>query len=425
MTAGQLGGYRQIFAYRAFRWFWLGYTASVVGDVMTRVALVWFVYEATHSTRALGWLMVAYTGPIVGGGLLAGWLLDRFDRRRVMLADSAFRGVVVALIPILHAAGRLALWHVYAVAGVYGFLMMISLAGGPAIVPTLVRGQHLATANALEMLGFTVSGVIGPPLAGYLITRLGAPNVVIFDALSYAAFACALAGIRRAVPREAHADGARRSHHLGDAVRLLRREPILLSTTAMFMCFNVGNGALSVWLPVFASRSLGGGASLYGGLLGALAAGEMVAALLAGNLRPPLSLGTLICLAQALSGVSLGALLLGRTIWSAVLALALFGLCSAPLTIWAQTLRMTIIPERLRGRTFALLRMLMQGTNPLGGAAAGVLAPVLGIAAVIGLSAIVVGLPGFAGYRVADLRLAGRPGDAPNIAAATEAAHTP
>lgn len=420
MAAGQAGSYRQIFAYRAFRWFWLGYTASVIGDVMTRVALVWFVYEATHSTRALGWLMVAYTGPIVVGGLLAGWLLDRFDRRRVMLADSAFRGVVVALIPILNAMGRLALWHVYAVAGVYGFLMMISLAGGPTIVPTLVRGQHLATANALEMLGFTVSGVIGPPLAGYLIARLGAPNVVIFDALSYAAFACALAGIRRA----AHPDGARRSHHLGDAVRLLRREPVLLATTAMFMCFNVGNGALSVWLPVFASRILGGGASLYGGLLGALAAGELLAALLAGNLRPPLSLGTLICLAQALSGVSLGLLLLGRTVWSAALALTLFGLCSAPLTIWAQTLRMAIIPERLRGRTFALLRMLMQGTNPLGGAAAGVLTPVLGIAAVIGLSALVVGLPGVAGYRVADLRLAGRPGDAPNTAAATEAANT-
>ena len=75
----------------------------------------------------------------------------------------------------------LALWHVYAVAAVYGFLMMIPLAGGPTIVPTLVPREQLPTANALEMLSFTLGGVIGPPLAGLLIARTGAPNVVILD----------------------------------------------------------------------------------------------------------------------------------------------------------------------------------------------------------------------------------------------------
>jgi len=139
-------------------------------------------------------------------------------------------------------------------------------------------------------------------------------------------------------------------------------------------------------------------------LLGALALGEVVSAFLAGSVFLPLSLGTLICLAQALSGAALSIVLFGRKAWIVGAGLALFGAFSAPLTIWAQTLRMQIIPERLRGRTFALLRMLMQSGNPIGGTIAGVLLPVLGIPALIGLSALVIGLPGLLGYRVKALR---------------------
>jgi MFS family permease len=399
--------YRLIFQNRSFRRFWLGFSFSVLGDAMTRVALTWFVYEATKSAEALGWLMICYTGPIVIGGLLAGTLLDRFDRRAVMVVDNVMRGLAVALVPLLYAFGALEVWHVYAVAAVYGLLMMISLAGGPALVPALVPREQLATANALEMLSWTLGGVIGPALAGVLIVWVGAPNVVIVDAVSYLVFALALARTRLAdEPRPAQAAGGQ-VYHLGHAIQLLLKNRVLLSTTLMFMAFNIGGGALSVWLPILSDQVFGGGAQLYGVLLGALALGEVVSALLVGGLVLPLSLGALICLAQALSGVSLGLVLAGRNIWIIGFGLALFGAFSSPLTIWAQTLRMQIIPERLRGRSFALLRMLMQSGNPIGGAVAGLLLPLLGVGAMIGLSAIVVGVPGLIGYRVKELRLAG------------------
>src|SRR4051812_15335990 len=115
--------YRQIFEIPAFRRFWGGFAFSALGDAMTRVALTWLVYDLTGSARALGLLMVCFTGPIVVGGLLAGWLLDRFERRAVMLADNLLRGATLALVPILQAAGRLELWHMYVAAGVYGCLM--------------------------------------------------------------------------------------------------------------------------------------------------------------------------------------------------------------------------------------------------------------------------------------------------------------
>ena len=398
--------YRQVFAHHSFRNYWVGFSLSYLGDTISRVALTWFVYDTTHSPEALGLLSLFYTGPVILGGLVAGWLLDRFDRRRVMMADSLLRAAIFLLIPLLHAAGMLALWHVYAVAAVYGFLMMIPLAGGPTIVPTLVPREQLPAANALEMLSFTLGGVIGPPLAGLLIARTGAPNVIVLDALSYLLFVLALTQVHP-LAEESAPGQSRQSYGLGDAIRLLRHNKILFSTTFMFMAYNIGSGALAVWLPIFSDRLLGGGAEFYGVLLGFTAVGEVVSSFLAGSLALPFTFGTAICLTAISAGASLGIFLLAPSRLLAIASVALFGLFSAPLTIWAQTLRMRIIPPALRGRTFALLRMLMQSGNPIGGALAGLAMPLLGLSATIALSALFVGAPGLIGSRVRALRTDG------------------
>jgi len=402
------GAYREVFRERSFRLFWSGFAFSVLGDAMTRVALTWLVYDTTGSGHAVAWLMVCFSGPILLGGLAAGWLLDRFDRRRVMIVDSLVRGGAVASIPLLAALDRLEIWHVYIVAGIYGLLMMISLAGGPAMIPGLVPPERRATANALEMLGFTLGGVVGPPLTGLLIGSIGAANVVVIDALSYVAFAIALLRIGPS-GREAPTTGAGERHSVMDALRLLASNPILRATTLMFMLFNLGSGFVYVALPLFADRTLAGGAQLYGALLGVLAIGEVLAAVLAGTLVLTRSLGSLICRAQALSGLALLALVVRPSIVTAGLALLAYGAFSSPLTIWAQTLRMQIIPPGLRGRAFALLRTMMQGGTPIGSAIAGPLLPVAGIPALIGIGALIVAAPGIAGSRVAELREAGAP----------------
>lgn len=406
MTIAKSGGYRQILQNRDFRAFWLSFTCSVMGDAMTRVALIWLVYDLTNSAEALGLLAFTYTAPVIVGGLVAGSILDRFDRRRVMMIDNIIRGIAMFVIPLLYALGTLALWHIYVVSLVYGSLLMLTLAGSPSLVPELVDENQLATANALETLSYTLSGVVGPPIAGLLIPLISAPNVLIFDVLSYFLFAIVLWMIRPTLvgkPKHNTSEHAQ-SFHLKDAVRLLIRDKVLLSTTLMFMVANLGLGGLFVWLPILADQVLQGDAGLYGLLLGALAIGEVASSFLAGTVKLPFRLGKAIALAQIASGMALAVLLLGQNIPLTIIGLGLLGFFTAPLTIWAQTLRMKIIPVELRGRTFALLRTLMQSTSPIGGAVAGVLLPVVGIPAMIGLSAVLVGLPGCLGLGVRTLR---------------------
>ena len=404
MAKLQFNAYRDILKNRNFLLFWSGFTLSSVGDSLTRVALTWFVFEETNSPQALGILTIAYTAPILIGGFIAGPLLDRFSPRRVMVVDNLIRGLSFAALPFLHALGLLEIWHVYVFAAIYGSLMMVSLAGGPTLIPSLVNRDQLETANAMETLSFTLSNVIGPPLAGLLIVWIGTANIIILDAISYFLFAFMLIGISAAQSPHTAVENKSDSLSLMSAVRLMIADKILLSTTLMFMAFNVGLGALTVFLPLVSDRIAPGSSQVFGALLGALALGEVLSAGLAGSLRMNLSLGVRIALAQMLSGLSLALLVLQASFWAAASGLFLLGFFSAPLTIWAQTLRMRIIPVEMRGRTFALLRTLMQGATPLGGALAGFLLPVIGMQLMIGLSSVVISAPGLVGMQVSELK---------------------
>lgn len=407
MAEFQLNSYRDILKNKNFLAFWSGFTLSAIGDSLTRVALTWLVFEETKSAQALGILTIAFTAPILLGGFLAGPLLDRFGARRVMVLDNLIRGLVFALIPILHSLNKLEIWHIYVFAAIYGALMMISLAGGPTLIPSIVKHGQLETANAMETLSYTISGVIGPPLAGLLIVWIGTTNVVIFDAVSYFIFAFALLSVSVPEPKHSTVEQTNVSYSIMDAVRLMIGNKVILSTTLMFMAANVGLGAMTVFLPLVSDRISAGSSEVFGLLLGAMALGEVISAWLTGSLVLNITLGTRIALAQILSGLSLTLLLMGSVLWAVATGLFLLGFFSAPLTIWAQTLRMQVIPPEIRGRTFALLRTLMQGATPLGGALAGFLLPVWGMQIIIGLSSLVIGAPGLAGMQIRELMQAG------------------
>lgn len=401
-----MNNYLALLADRRFLAFWGGFTISVTGDAMTRVALVWYVLDRTGSSEAIGLLTFCFAAPVVVGGLVAGWVLDRFDRRNVLIVDSVFRGLAVMSIPLAEAAGVLTMPQVYAVAALHGFLMMIPLAGVPSILPAIVPADRLGTANALETLSYSMSAMVGAPLAGLLVALLGAPGVLWIDAASYLAFAGLLAIVRLDEPSADSGPATRPAASYRSALRLLLGQPILLATTLMYLVLNLGGGALLVWLPLWVAALPHGGAELYGRLLGTMALGQLFSAALTGALPATAPQGRLICLALLVLGLSVLPFAAGAPDALLYAGMLLYGAAYSPLTILAQTLRMRLIPAELRGRTFALLRMLMQSGGPLGGLAAGLLIPVFGLtAAVAGTAVLAIG-PALAGFLVAPLRRA-------------------
>jgi MFS family permease len=386
--------YLRVLSNRPFAALWVGSTVSAVGDTLTWVALVWLVIE-TDGTAALGGLVVAYTAPVIVGGLVMGLLLDRFERRRVLIVVNTALGCAVASIPLLSGAGLLRTWHLYAVAGLYGLLKMANWAGVPSLIPSLVSEDELNTANAMESVSFGIAEVAGPALAGVLIGLVGGASVLAVDAASYLLFVAVLGGLRvppEPTPAEAPRLGLR------PAFRFVRRQPAVLAITMMFMAFNVGEGMLLVVLPVFARRELGGDAATYGVLLSSFALAVTAGSFTVGALDWRWTLGRSIAVAQVGAGLAFLGLAGAPSLPVAIGVLVVAGLLVSPETIWAQTIRMRVIPPELRGRTFGLLRTLMQSTPPVGGAlAAAMLSAGRGIGPVVVTMSLIMAVPGVIG----------------------------
>ena len=375
---------------------WAGATVSATGDSASWVALVALSLGTAHASLPI--LVALYTAPVAVGGLVAGWALDRFDRRRLMIGDSVLRGAAFASIPLAVIFGQLASGQLYAVAAIYGLFKMISLAGFPALIPSLVSGTQIDQANALEGVTYGLASLVGAGLAGLAVATIGPVPVVIFDAASYLVMALCLWSVRE-LSAPARRPGPHRTRTPAAAgfravLHLVARNAVLRDTTVMFALFNIGEGALLVFLP-YRAVQLGLGSGGYGFLVAATTAGELLAAVLLARHTWRASLRASIVVAQITAALAVLLLVIQSTVVT-VAALVALGLCAAPMTAWAQSLRMRLAPPQAHGRLFALLRTTMQATPPAGAALAavtlgqGTLAAVVAIAATMGLPAILL-----------------------------------
>ncbi|KAK1180655.1 MFS transporter [Streptomyces sp. NBS 14/10] len=370
---------------------WLGTTVSLLGDGMTFLALAWLVLDEGGAGR-LGLLGVCFTAPVVVGGPATGLLLDRYDKRTLLIADSVFRAVCVASVPLTAAFGGMPAALPFVVAVVYGLLKMVPLAGFPAAIPQLVDDENLDTANALESLAFSVSTVVGPALAGVLIGAIGAADVLLVDAASYLVLAALAATVRQPLSPPARTGNPARAK---PSLRSVAGDRVIVATTAAFMLFNIAEGMLLLVVgPWLARHQLGGGASTLGALTAALAAGEVVGAALAGRGRPGRASPRLIGLCQAAAGPAFLAVLGAPSALVVGAGYFAVGALSAPMTVWAQSMRMRRIPPALHGRAFTALRTIMQATPPLGSVLA---APLLARGELTAAAVIMAGVAGLPG----------------------------
>ena len=383
--------YRALLADARFRRFWLALLLVMMADEFVRTSLVWEVYRTTGSA-AVALLQICFTGPIVVGGLVAGWLLDRYPRGRVMAGDAAVRSGVLVL-----AAGTLMLGvggivPLFVLALVQGALTMVLLAGAPSAIAELIPPEARSAANALEMLGFSAASAAGPLAAGWLSGLLPMGGSLLLAACCYAAFALVV----RSMPiggGQRVARGARVPWRDSGVLH-----PTVAIITVMFLIVNIGGGVISVFLPVLVDQGLARGGETYGVLLAVIGSGSSLGAIGAGMVTRTARLPAAVAVMQILMGVALVPLAVvvaagQASILTVVVCLFVQGVVSGPLTVWAQTVRMRFVAPEWRGRAFATLRMIMQSGRPVGGALGGVAVTALPLSLCLFAAAAIIALP--------------------------------
>lgn len=383
----------------AYRVLLVGQVIALLGSQISSVALPWFVLVTTGSAAQMAGVLVAESLALATVGVPAGAIVDRVNGKWLMVSIDCVRAVTTLLIPVLALQGSLAYWMILAIAAVQGALGTPYLAARMALVPGLVGLDHrsLITANTWIQMAQHATAIAGPALAGFVIAAVGNITTLFTTAAAFAAAGVFVAiGVQWRAPVTAPRGTWRAEVAAGLAFIMandLLRAVLLIGMAAQVAVTTM----LSAVLPVFVRSVLGGDAAQLGLLQAAVGGGATVGMLVyaAINHRLPWHPGMAACV--FLVGVALPVWLipLFPTLGSAMFALGLNAMFSAPCLVLVQTLLQTATPPEVRGRVFSAGIALWQLATPLGLAAAGPLLERFGALPV--LAAISVVLTGVAG----------------------------
>lgn len=358
---------------RTFFIVWSGQLVSVLGTTMTAFALQIWVFAETGSVTNLALVSLFFTLPAIVISPFAGALVDRWDRRRVMLAADLAAGVATLVLAGLYATDSLALWHIYVVVAVGSVSNAFQQPAWMASITLLVPKAHLGRANGLVQLNEGLALVIAPAAAGVLLVTSGLGAVLIADVATFLFAVGSLALVSFPRPTE-HAETTTGSV-FGDAVagwRFIRERSGLFGLLWVYAAVNFSITFANVlFIPLvvaFASEGAAGGVLSAAGF-GAIAGSIIVSAWGGPKKRVR---GTMAAIAVGGLGVAMA----GTRPSLAVVAVSAFTLMAViPVANTAsQVLWQLKVPPAVQGRTFAIRRMIAQGIAPLSILLAGPLA---------------------------------------------------
>jgi hypothetical protein len=386
--------------HRDFALLWTAGVISVAGDFALGIALPLHAYALTGSAVATGGVFAASLLPRVLLGSIAGVFVDRWDRKRTMVAADLLRAAL--LLPLLVVGSPDLLWLLYLVRAATGIVGLIFDPAESALLPRLVGEERLVTANALNALNNNIGRLVGPVTGGLLYAGGGLPAVVIVDAASFALSAALIMAIRaNARPERGYDPGhgasawGRMVNEWRAGLRLVGRDRVLRTIFIAVGIGFFGEGTFGVGFTPLVIDVLEGGAAGAGILASAQAIGGLLAGVLVARaaltLSPRLLLaGGMIGLGLTDLGVANAAMLAppgpaAMAVGSTFMLLAGFPVVSSSAA--QDGLLQTLTADAFRGRVFGALGAI-QGVATLVGLTLGAAAiDAIGVVPVVSLGA--------------------------------------
>ncbi len=338
---------------------WWSQVISQVGDGVTKLALVWFVYSITGSPLKTTVIGLLQTLPPILLGPLVGVCVDRFSKKWLMISSDVLRALLIGVIPCLLSVDYFTVERLYILVFLHA---MTSAVFGPALtaaVPFLVTRRQFTAANALLQSTTSLGVILGPAMSGVGIASLGSQEVLCVNALTYFGSAVCLLPIRLkgdAAPTQ-HTETPSILRELLDGVRfaLFKQQRILLLILAASL-YTFGISAFSTLFPVFAQKLLAVGPVEVGYLWSAFGVGLLLVSIgLVGVSAWELRKRFLVIAASsAVSAAALCGLVLVQQQWTAAACMVVVGIGVGTLTPIAWGVLQEISPGHMVGRVLAI-----------------------------------------------------------------------
>jgi MFS family permease len=381
---------------RNYRLFFVGQAVSNIGTWMQRIAQDWLVLTLTGSATAVGVTTALQFLPMLLFGLYGGVLVDRLPKRPALLVTQAAMAVTGIALALLTLTGQVQVWHVYVAAFAVGLATVVDNPARQSFVSEMVGPDQLQNAVSLNSANFQSARLVGPAVAGLMITGVGTGWAFLFNGLSFVA---PMAGLLMMRSRELHAveRAPRGKGQLREGLRYVSGRPELIWPIVLVGFVGTFAFNFPVYLSAFVDDVFHAGAGTYSVLNTLMAVGSVAGALLAA--RRGTSRLRVVSAAALLFGVIEIVAAGAPSLWMFALLMIPLGLFGMTINVTANTgLQMATDPT-MRGRVMALYMMVFLGGTPIGAPIAGWITdaygPRAGLAAggvIAALAAAVIGL---------------------------------
>jgi MFS family permease len=374
---------------------WAGQSISELGSQVSQLAIPWLAAVSLHASPiAFSLLGVLGFLPFILFALPAGVWVDRLRRRQILIVGDASRAVLLALIPILWAAGVLQIWHLLILQFVVGVFTVFFDVAYQAYLPALIEREHLVDGNSKLQLTASVAQVAGPSISGGLIAAITAPYAIVADAASFVISTLFMVRMRH---RESVPERAAGEPHpkmwpqVKEGLQWVVGNRHLRPIAGCTGTSNFFGQILFAIFVLYAVRVLHLSSVQLGAVFAVGSVGSIAGALAANRLQKRFGVGPAIvtyAIVFSLAGLAFPLAPRSFPLPALMAGTAVFGFGAVAYNITQVSLRQAITPERLQGRMNAAMRWIVWGTIPLGTLAGGAIGQTVGLRAALWVGAI-------------------------------------
>ncbi len=375
--------------YPNYRLWFAGQATSLIGTWMQSVAQGWVVYELTGSKFALGAISFAGSLPTLFLMLPAGALVDRWSRRRLLVATQSVMMLYAFILAGLAASGVLQVWHIGLLAFTLGIANSFDAPARQAMAAEMVDDRRdLMNAVALNSAMFNLARILGPALGCIVLAAVGAAWCFTLNGLSFLAVIWALTKMRLpAAARPAKSD--RLASDVGDGLRYVRHNPSVRALIMLAGASSLFGLTYATLMPAFAADILQVGEAGLGALNAAVGAGALIGSMTVAFMGRFRRKGRLLTAGSLIFPTALILFSSSRSFLLSLACLVFVGFGWVAQNATSNTLVQSIVPDELRGRVMAVYTFMFFGITPFGALLAGTLAQVLGPARAVAINATI------------------------------------
>ena len=364
--------------HRNFRLFFGGQSISLIGTWMTRVATSWLVYRLTKSAVLLGTVGFAGQIPTFLLAPLAGVIVDRVDRRQVLVWTQTAAMLQSLVLAWLTLGNRITITEILILSAFQGVINAFDMPGRQSFMIRMVEDREdLSNAIAINSSMVNVARLIGPSFAGLVIAATSEGWCFFIDGVSYVAVIASLL-MMRIKPEEQSRHGATMIEQLRQGWEYVAESRPIRSILVLFALLSLMGWPFMVLMPIFAAQVLKGGPHTLGFLMGAVGVGSLISALSLVLRRSVRGLTKVIPVAAMIFGAGLIAFGFSKALWLSMLMMLVTGFGMMQGLTSSNTILQTLVDEKMRGRVMSYYTMAFVGMAPFGSLLSGALAHAIG-----------------------------------------------